>query len=187
VKTSEASLLITYFILEEIIMAKKAKSKKKAKKSASKRPAKKALKKRTQKKKIAKKKTVKKKTSVKKKVLKKKTTKKKAVTKRKPLLVKPGSAGVAVQPVKEPVQREEAVGTVIHYYSHLNVAVIQLNAGILKTGNTIHIKGATTDFTQNVDSMQYEHQPIEQAQAGQSFGLRVKEHAREHDIVYIVK
>jgi putative protease len=173
--------------LEEIIMAKKAKSKKKTKKSTSKRPAQKALKKRTQKKKIAKKKTVKKKTSVKKKVLKKKTTKKKAVARRKPLLVEPGPAGVAVQPVEEPIQREEAVGTVTHYYSHLNVAVIQLNSGILKTGNTIHIKGATTDFTQTVDSMEYEHQPIKQALAGQSFGLRVKASAREHDIVYLVK
>jgi len=102
-------------------------------------------------------------------------------------MVEPGPAGVAVQPVEEPVQREEPVGTVTHYYSHLKVAVVQLNSGKLKIGNTIHIKGATTDFTQTVDSMEFEHQPIEQAVTGQSFGLRVKEHAREHDIVYLVK
>jgi putative protease len=183
---------------EEVIMAKKAKSKKKAKKSASKRPVKKAVKKKALKKKTAKKKAAIKKTAANKKALKKKAAKKKSATKpkpaagkqsarTKPLIVEPGPAGVAAQPVEEPVQREDAVGTVTHYYSHLNVAVIQLNTGTLKTGNTIHIKGATTDFTQTVDSMEFEHQPIEQALAGQSFGLRVKDHAREHDIVYLVK
>jgi translation elongation factor EF-Tu-like GTPase len=168
-------------------MAKKVKSKKKAKKAASKKPLKKTAKKKILKKKQSKKKTIKKKTLKKKTAKKKPGSKTKPVRKQKPLLVEPGPAGVAAQPVEEPVQREEAVGTVTHYYSHLNVAVVQLNTGTLKIGKTIHIKGATTDFTQTVESMEYEHRPIEQALAGQSFGLRVKEHAREHDIVYLVK
>jgi translation elongation factor EF-1alpha len=187
--------LIHKFILflEEAIMAKKAKSKKAAKKPTVKRTSKKTVKKKIIKKKSVKKKTIKKKPPLKKKALKKKNLKKKSGAKpgttvkktslSKPLMVEPGQAA---QPAV-PVQREDAVGTVTHYYSHLNVAVIQLNTGTLKTGSTIHIKGATTDFTQTVDSMEYEHQPIEQALPGQSFGLRVKEHAREHDIVYLVK
>jgi hypothetical protein len=171
-------------------MAKKVRSKKKAKKAATKKPLKKAAKKKALKRKPSKKRTVKKK-ALKKKAKKKSGSKSKTARKgagvTKSLLVEPGPAGVVAQPVEEPVQREEAVGTVTHYYSHLNVAVVQLNNGTLKTGSTIHIKGATTDFTQTVDSMEYEHLPIEQALAGQSFGLRVKEHAREHDIVYLVK
>jgi hypothetical protein len=178
-------------------MAKKSKGKKKAKKAASKRTSKKTVKKTVIKKKPAKKRIAKKKATAKKKALKKKTSKKKTAAKprtttqkiavTKPFKPEPGPAGVAARPVEEPVQREDAVGTVTHYYSHLNVAVIQLNTGILKTGSTIHIKGATTDFTQIVESMEFEHQPIVQVLPGQSFGLRVKENAREHDIVYLVK
>ena len=162
---------------------------------------KKAAKKKSLKKKLAKKKIVKKKIVSKKKVVKKKPTKKPAKRK----------AGAKIKPVRKtavpaktsqresstpavtalssgkPTQKEEAVGTVTHYYSHLNVAVIQLNRGTLRTGDTIHIKGTTTDCTQIVESMQYEHRPIDQAMEGQSFGLRVKEHVREHDTVYLVK
>ena len=173
-------------------MAKKAKTKKKAKKSAKKTAKKKVLKKRTTKKKTTKKKTLKKKTS-KKKTVKKKAAKKKVAPKKKtafkikPVVVKPGPATGIATSVEEPIQHEEAIGTVTHYYSHLNVAVVQINTGTLKTGDTIHIKGMTTDFTQTVESMEYEHQHIDSATAGQTLGLRVKDHAREHDIVYRVK
>jgi len=158
-------------------------TKKKAKKSAPKKPVKKALKKKSLKKKTAKKTTSKKK-AAKKKPLKKKTAQKKtAVAKQ----VKPGQAAVTGQPIEKPGHQELAVGTVTHYYSHLNVAVVQINTGVLKTGDTIRIKGITTDFIQPVDSMEFEHQPIDQATAGQNIGLRVKDHAREHDIVYLMK
>jgi len=183
-------------------MPKKAKGKSNARKSGSRKPAKKASKKKTLKKKPAKKKTIKKKTVAKKKTAKKKATKKKVVRKKavaqakpirkqvvraKQVMVQPGPAGVAVQPIEEPMQREEAVGIVTHYYSHLSVAIIQLNKGTLKTGDTIHIKGLTTDFTQQAESMEFEHQHIDQALAGQSFGLKVIDHARQHDIVYLKK
>ncbi len=74
-----------------------------------------------------------------------------------------------------------------HYYSHLGVAIVQINKGPLKTGDTVHLKGHAVDFTQPVESMEYEHQRIDQAEAGQIIGLRVKNHAREHDIVFLVK
>jgi len=89
--------------------------------------------------------------------------------------------------VEEPSQHEEAIGTVTHYYDHLGVAIVQINKGTLKTGDTVHIKGHTADFTQSVESMEYEHQHIDQAEAGQNIGLLVKDHVREHDIVYLVK
>jgi putative protease len=81
---------------------------------------------------------------------------------------------------------EKPVGKVTHYYTHLGVAVVELEDE-LKIGDVIHIKGHTSDFTQTVDSMQIEHQPIEVAKPGQAIGLKVKEHAREHDIVYKVE
>ena len=53
-------------------------------------------------------------------------------------------------------------------------------------GDTIHIKGHTSDFTQKVESMQIENQPVQSAQAGQSVGLKVVDHARPHDLVFKV-
>lgn len=104
-----------------------------------------------------------------------------------PLVVEPGPPSGSIPPVEEPVQQEEAIGIVTHYYSHLGVAVVQLNKGTLRTGDTIHIKGHSTDFTQTANSLEYEHQHVDQAAAGQAVGIKVIDHAREHDILYLVK
>jgi translation elongation factor EF-G len=156
-------------------------------------------------KKTAKKKAVAKKLAVKKAMKKsaagrsvrKITPKKKAVRKTKPssdrvpskgpAMVQPGPPPGSVPPVEEPSLLEEAIGIVTHYYSHLGVAVVQVNKGSLKTGDRIHITGHSTDFTQTVASMEYEHQHVDQASAGQSVGLKIADHTREHDIVYLVK
>jgi putative protease len=182
-------------------MPNKAKGKGKTKKAVSGKPAKKAAKKKTLRKKppagkkIAKKKAVAKKTlrtKAAKKPVKKKAAKKpgplqKQEVPQQPLMVEPGPPPRQLPPLEEPAANEEAIGTVTHYYSHLNVIVIQLNKGELKTGETIHVKGHTTDFTQSVESMEYEHRHVEQAAAGQSVGIKVMDHAREHDIVYRVR
>jgi putative protease len=171
-------------------MPKKAKSKAKAGRPAAKKKAKKKVvaKKKAVKKKVKKaaKKTVKK--AAKKTVKKaaKKTAPKKKMPPKQPL-VAPGPPPAVMPPVEEPASNEEAIGTITHYYSHLGVAVIQINKGTLRAGNTIHVKGHTTDFTETVESMEFEHQHIDQASAGQSVGLKVRDHAREHDIVYLVK
>jgi len=81
---------------------------------------------------------------------------------------------------------EREVGAVTHYYTKIGVVVIELT-DTLKVGDTIHIKGATSDFTQKVDSMQIEHKEVKEAKKGQSIGLKVKEHAREHDKVFVVE
>lgn len=176
---------------------KKVAAKKKKKPLKKKSPArKKTAKKKTVKKKVAKKKTAKKKAAKKKITAKKKTAAKRGVKKsvaRKSIAaepameVQPGPPPGVVPPVEEPPANEEAVGVVTHYYSHLAVAVVQMNKGTLRTGDSIHIKGHTTDFTQRIESMEFEHQHIDEASAGQSFGIKVKDHAREHDIVYLVR
>ena len=81
---------------------------------------------------------------------------------------------------------EERIGTITHYFGNLHVAVVEIESGTLSVGDTIHVKGHTSDFTQKVDSMQIEHEPVETATAGQSVGLKVAEHARDHDEVYRV-
>lgn len=108
-------------------------------------------------------------------------------TLKEPVTIEPGPPPGNIPPVEEPTQQETAVGVVTHYYSHLGVAVIQINTGTLRSGNTIHIKGHTTDFAQAVASMEYEHQHVDEATAGQSVGIKTVDHAREHDIVFVVK
>jgi translation elongation factor EF-1alpha len=81
---------------------------------------------------------------------------------------------------------EEKVGTVIKCFSKISVAAIQLE-GSLAVGDTIHIQGHTTDFTQEVASMQIENQDVETAGPGADIGIKVQERVREHDTVYKVK
>lgn len=75
------------------------------------------------------------------------------------------------------------VGRITHYFSKIDVAVIELKAA-LSVGDTIAVKGPTTDFEQNVDSMQIEHKNVQRAEAGQSIGLKVMQRVRETDVVY---
>jgi len=77
----------------------------------------------------------------------------------------------------------EEVGSVLHYFGNLGVAVIKLT-GTLKIGDKIRIKGATSDFTQKVDSMQVDHKELEEAKPNDEIGMKVADHVREHDKVY---
>jgi putative protease len=75
------------------------------------------------------------------------------------------------------------IGRITHFFSKINVAVIELKAP-LSVGDTIVIKGPNTDFEQVVDSMQIEHNNVQRAEKGQSIGLKVKDRVRETDTVY---
>lgn len=86
--------------------------------------------------------------------------------------------------VKETVQGKD-VGKVTHYYSHLNVGIIELT-DYLKVGNRIRIKGHTTDFAQNIDSMQIEHKNVNEGKKGDLIGIKVAEKVHPHDKVYKV-
>ncbi len=81
---------------------------------------------------------------------------------------------------------EVELGKVTHYFGKIGVAGIQITQDSLAVGDTIHVKGHTSDFTQRVDSMQIDGQPVEEATVGQEVGIKVAEHAREHDVVYKV-
>jgi len=119
----------------------------------------------------------------------KKSTAKKAGTplsKRAPV-VEPGPPTVGAPPVEEPIRQEEAIGVVTHYYGHLGVAVVQVNKAAIRTGDQVHIKGHSTDLIQIVGSMEYEHRHVDNAEAGKTVGLKVMDHVREHDIVYLIK
>jgi hypothetical protein len=75
------------------------------------------------------------------------------------------------------------VGRITHFFSKIGVAVIELKKP-LQVGDTIVLKGPTTDFEQPVESMQIEHKDVRKAEAGQSIGLKVAQRVRETDLVY---
>ena len=77
----------------------------------------------------------------------------------------------------------EEIGLVGGFFAHPSVAMVELK-GSLKLGDTIYVKGHTTDFRQVVESMQVDRQPVQEAQAGQSVGVKVNERCRSHDVVY---
>ena len=75
------------------------------------------------------------------------------------------------------------IGNIIHYFSKINVAVVEL-ALPLSVGDQIQIKGPLTDFEQTVDSMQIDRKAIQRAEGGQSIGLKLTQLARERDVIY---
>lgn len=82
--------------------------------------------------------------------------------------------------------QEEKVGVVTHYFGKIGVGAIKITDGELKVGDTIHIKGYTTDIKQQIDSMQIEHESVQVAKVNDIIGVKVNEHLREHDVVYKV-
>ena len=114
---------------------------------------------------VAKKRVTKKKV-VKRRVIKKKAVKKRAVKK--------------TRVVKK--AKENIIGTVTHYFPHVRAAVIKLKAPLV-IGDVLKFKGHTTDFLQNITSMQIDRVPITQAKKGQEVGLLVDSRVRQHDTV----
>lgn len=78
---------------------------------------------------------------------------------------------------------EFKVGKITHYYDKIGVAVVELT-DTLSVGDTIKISGHGREFTQQVQSMQIEHEQVEVAKKGQAIGLKVDQEAKEGDEVY---
>lgn len=78
------------------------------------------------------------------------------------------------------------IGKVTHYFSKIGVVIVELS-DILKEGDTIRIVGGTTDFNQTVESMEVDHQKVEEAKVGESVGLRVDQKAKEGYSVYKIQ
>ena len=81
---------------------------------------------------------------------------------------------------------ETKIGTVTHYFTDLHVAAVDIANGELRIGDTIHIKGHTSDFMQKVDSMQVEHESVAVAKPGDDVAIGMDEYTRVHDTVYLV-
>ena len=81
---------------------------------------------------------------------------------------------------------EVKIGHITHYFSRIQVAAIELTDGELSVGETVHIKGHTSDFNEKIGAMQIDRVDVPKATKGQSIGIRVSEHARVGDEVFKV-
>ena len=118
----------------------------------------------------------------------KKTAKKKMSPRSASIKKTEATAKTTVKPAPQSASREQRIGVVTHYYSHLSVATMRLEPGTtLHVGDIIHIHGHTTDFTQKVESLEVDHAPVTEVGPNDDFGLNVIEHAREHDAVFRVR
>jgi len=114
-----------------------------------------------------------KKRPIKKKVVKKKIVKKKII--KKPPAKKKAAASKKL--------KEKTIGIVTHYFPKVRAAVIKIK-NPLAIGDSIKIKGHTSDFTQLVTSMQIDRTPISSAKKGDEIGLLVNSRVRQNDVVY---
>jgi len=80
--------------------------------------------------------------------------------------------------------KEKEIGYISKYFGQISVAAIEITAEELNIGDTIHIKGHTTDLNMEVNSIQIEHETVETAKKGDSIGIKVTEKARRKDKVY---
>ncbi len=81
---------------------------------------------------------------------------------------------------------EQKIGEVVKFFSKVGVAAIKVTEGTLRIGDRIKFKGHSTDFEDQIQSMQIENQAVEKAEAGQIIGVKVKDRVREKDVVYKV-
>ena len=77
----------------------------------------------------------------------------------------------------------ELIGEVTHFYNRICVAVVNLT-GEIKEGDQVHFFGRSTDFRQQVESMQIEHEAVSEAEKGQEVAIKVERRVRNHDKVY---
>ncbi len=84
---------------------------------------------------------------------------------------------------EETPQEGKLIGKVTHYFNKIGVAVVELTDA-LKVGDTIRILGGNTDFNQAVESMEVEHEKVQEAKKGDSVGMKVNEKVREEYSVY---
>jgi putative protease len=73
---------------------------------------------------------------------------------------------------------------ITHYYPHAHACLIRVDEAELRPGDTVHIRGHTTDYYQRVDRLEWEHQVVEVARRGRDVAMQVSQRVREGDVVY---
>jgi hypothetical protein len=77
------------------------------------------------------------------------------------------------------------VGEVTHYYDRISVATILLSSPLAK-GDTIHFLGHGSDFSQQIGSMEIEHETILAAKMGDEVAVKTNKPVKATTSVFII-
>ena len=78
------------------------------------------------------------------------------------------------------------IGEVTHFFNKISVAVFTTSSAI-EMGDKLHFLGAHTDFLQEIQSMQIEHESVSEAGAGSEVALKVAQRVRKGDSVFLLQ
>ena len=81
---------------------------------------------------------------------------------------------------------EEQVAVIVKFFAKPSVAALEVTNGTINTGDLLRYKGHTTDFTEEISSMEIDNESVDEVKAGDLVGVKVKERVREGDKVYKV-
>ncbi len=81
---------------------------------------------------------------------------------------------------------DEQVAVIVKFFAKPSVAALEVISGTIKKGDILRYKGHTTDFTEEISSMEIDNQAVEEVKVGDLVGVKVKERVRENDKVYKV-
>ncbi len=83
------------------------------------------------------------------------------------------------------VSNNEAIGVVREFFRKPGVAAVEVLRGRMRIGDSVRFRGYTTDFTQEIKSMQMDHRDIPEAREGDFVGILVVDRVRENDHVLL--
>lgn len=78
------------------------------------------------------------------------------------------------------------VGKIVNYLDKIGVAILEIENDSVKVGDTILIGEEGEGFEQTVESMQVEHEEVNEVKKGDSCGLKVSEKVHKGKKVYKV-
>jgi len=79
---------------------------------------------------------------------------------------------------------DKPLGKVVHYFDKAMVAVVRLNSGGLKVGDSLKFAKDNREFYQSVESMQIDHKAVNAAKKGEEAAVKVSQPAKEGTLVY---
>jgi translation initiation factor IF-2 len=81
---------------------------------------------------------------------------------------------------------EGEIGKVSKFFGKIGVAAIRVEKGTLKPGDSIRVKGNTSDVTETVAALQVNGKDIPEAKAGDEVGVKLAQRVRPNDKVFKV-
>lgn len=87
---------------------------------------------------------------------------------------------------KKSARTDKPIGEVTHFYGGLGVAIVKFLQDV-SVGTNVTFQGATTDFSQNLESMELDRKSVSKAAKGKEIGLKVKKKVREGDRIFLNK